>query len=175
MTRNLCSSLSAWRPCDSTQKAEDGWFQPLVLFPRTKQCHGDCSTVQRTQQQPWSGSAVCYVQFFPAGIYMRELIKESSQENSNNFYCTFLFGLEKTFQLFFFSTFKTSDKYSKSRAGRSLPEWPITGQMCTFPLLVRFEAQDRTDPGSVSGGVGVGNLMSRLLRPWAKFRAGPAG
>lgn len=38
----------------------------------------------------------------PAGNSMRrwkKIIKESSQENSNNFYCTFLFGLERTFQL----------------------------------------------------------------------------
>lgn len=32
----------------------------------------------------------------------KEKKKESSQRNWNNFYCTFLFGLEETFQLVFF-------------------------------------------------------------------------
>lgn len=63
--RGSALSTSAWRPWDKTQKAEDGWLQLRVLT-RTTQSHGDCGTVQRTQQQ--SGSSVRYVQYVLQGI-----------------------------------------------------------------------------------------------------------
>ena len=97
LLRGSTASPLAWRPCDKTQKAEDGWLQLRVL-PRMKQSHGDCGTVRRTQQ-PWSW----YVQYLlqattPEKHTQKQTDpKQSSHENSNNFYCTFLFGLEETF------------------------------------------------------------------------------
>lgn len=92
--------LSAWRSFGKAQKAEDGWLQRRVLTENRTvtvtavPCRGHSS--HRV------GHEFCMYGPSCSSNSMRrwkKIIKESSQENSNNFYCTFLFGLERTFQL----------------------------------------------------------------------------
>lgn len=109
---------------DKPQKAEDRWLQRRVL---TEDRTVRVTAVLCRGHSSHEVGHVRHVQDVLPGITPEnvKIIKEYSQENSNNFYCTFLLGLGKTSQLFLLLRPPTNTQSQGLDEASQSDWWPV--------------------------------------------------